>query len=114
MNKKEFTKYEKARIIGARALQISMNAPILIKLTKEELEDLNYDSIKIAEKELEEGVLPISVERPMPIKIEEEIDKIEKEKLIKEAQKEILVEEENIPELEEVEEIEEESSKNED
>jgi DNA-directed RNA polymerase subunit K/omega len=29
------TKYEKARLIGARALQISMGAPFLIKLSKE-------------------------------------------------------------------------------
>lgn len=30
-----FTKYEIARIIGARALQIAMDAPILLKITKE-------------------------------------------------------------------------------
>ena len=32
-----FTKYEKARILGARALQIAMNAPLLIKIKKEDL-----------------------------------------------------------------------------
>jgi len=36
----EYTKYEKARIIGARALQISMNAPLLIKITQEDLEKI--------------------------------------------------------------------------
>ena len=36
----EFTKYEKARILGARALQISMYAPVLLKLSKEELEEI--------------------------------------------------------------------------
>ena len=33
----EFTRFETARIIGARALQISMDAPLLIKLTEAEL-----------------------------------------------------------------------------
>ena len=39
MNQKlqeKFTKYEIARIIGARALQIAMDAPVLLKLTEEE------------------------------------------------------------------------------
>ncbi len=34
----QFTKYEIARIIGARALQIAMDAPILVKISKERLE----------------------------------------------------------------------------
>ena len=55
----EYTKYERARIIGARALQISMSAPLLIKT------DLQ-DPVAIAEKELEEGVLPITVRRINP------------------------------------------------
>ena len=36
----DFTKYERARIIGSRALQISMGAPFLVKLTKKQLEEL--------------------------------------------------------------------------
>ena len=32
----KFTKYEIARILGARSLQLSMDAPILLKLTKEQ------------------------------------------------------------------------------
>jgi DNA-directed RNA polymerase subunit K len=44
----KFTKYEVARILGARALQVSMNAPILIKLSKEEMEAVNYDPLRIA------------------------------------------------------------------
>lgn len=67
----KFTKYEIARILGARALQVSMNAPILIKLSKEELEALNYDPLKIAELEFFEGILPITVKRPMPVRTEE-------------------------------------------
>ena len=66
----QFTKYEVARIIGARALQISMDAPLLVKIDKEELERIRYDSIKIAEIEFNSEVLPISVKRPLPKKIE--------------------------------------------
>lgn len=61
-----FTKYEIARIIGARALQIAMDAPILVKISEDELKKMMYDSIKIAEYEFNEGVLPISIIRPMP------------------------------------------------
>ncbi len=63
---KTFTKYETARIIGARALQIAMDAPLLLKLSEDELKLIQYDSLRIAEKEFEEGVLPISINRPMP------------------------------------------------
>lgn len=66
----KYTKYEIARILGARALQISANAPILIKLSKEQLEEMRYDPIKIAEAEFEAGVLPITVKRPKPRKVE--------------------------------------------
>ena len=60
----EFTKYEKARIIGARALQIAMNAPILTKRGNE------LNPIEIAKKEFEEKVLPLSVKRIIPKRIE--------------------------------------------
>ena len=62
----KLTKYEKARIIGARALQIAMGAPLILKLTKNDLKKFSYDPIKLAEKELEENVLPITIKRPMP------------------------------------------------
>ena len=68
--KEQFTKYEVARIIGARALQISMDAPLLVKIEKAELETIKYDPIKIAETEFSSGVLPITVKRPMPKKVE--------------------------------------------
>ena len=61
MNAQDFTKYERARILGARALQIAMNAPLLIKINKEDLEKIKFDSLKIAEIELNEGILPISI-----------------------------------------------------
>ena len=69
----QFTKYETARILGARALQISMNAPLLIKISKEDLEKINYDALKIAEVELNSEILPISIKRPFPIKKEEKL-----------------------------------------
>ncbi|MBI2043162.1 DNA-directed RNA polymerase subunit K [Candidatus Pacearchaeota archaeon] len=72
----EFTRYEIARILGARALQIAMNAPILIKLSNEEMEKIRYDALKIAEIEFESGVLPISVKRPMPRKKEEKLKRV--------------------------------------
>ena len=47
---KDYTRFEIARIVGARALQISMDAPILVKLGKGGLEELNYDPLRIARK----------------------------------------------------------------
>jgi DNA-directed RNA polymerase subunit K len=52
----KLTRYETARILGARALQISMGAPVLIK-TKEK------DSIKITLEEFKKGVIPLTVLR---------------------------------------------------
>ncbi|MBN1502869.1 DNA-directed RNA polymerase subunit K [Candidatus Woesearchaeota archaeon] len=62
----EYTKYEKARMIGSRALQISMGAPFMIKVTKKQLEEIRYNPIEIAKIEFEEGVLPITIKRPFP------------------------------------------------
>ena len=75
----EFTRFEKARIIGARALQVSMDAPLLIKLTEAELEEMHYDALKIAEREFTSGVLPISVRRPMPNKTGAKLQPIREE-----------------------------------
>ncbi|MEM0021769.1 MAG: DNA-directed RNA polymerase subunit K [Fervidicoccaceae archaeon] len=55
---KKLTRFERARIISARALQLSFGAPPFIDLTS-----VPRDPIYIAEKELEEGVLPITVAR---------------------------------------------------
>ena len=55
---RELTRFEKARIIGARSLQISMGAPPLIELP----EDL-IDPVDIAIEEYERDVIPISVIR---------------------------------------------------
>ena len=59
-----YTKYEKARMIGSRALQLSMGAPFLVKLTPEELTKMRYDPLEIALMEYDQGVLPITVKRP--------------------------------------------------
>ena len=50
----KLTRYEKARIISARALQISMGAPVLLK--SDELEPIN-----LAKLEFEKDVIPIVV-----------------------------------------------------
>lgn len=55
------TKYEKARVIGTRALQISKNAPVLVDLGKDDI-----DPIIIAEKELAEKKIPFVIRRYLP------------------------------------------------
>ena len=67
-----FTKYEKARIIGARALQIAMGAPVLIDIPKEYLEKIKYSPIEIAKKEFDEDIIPITIKRPLPRRVEQE------------------------------------------
>jgi DNA-directed RNA polymerase subunit K len=62
----KLTKYEKARIIGARALQLSMGAPLLLKFKKEEIDKLNFNPVRVAMLEYEKDVLPITIKRPMP------------------------------------------------
>lgn len=55
------TKYERARLLGTRALQLSMNAPPLVELDAGET-----DPLKIAAKELRERKLPLVVRRYLP------------------------------------------------
>lgn len=62
----EYTKYERARIIGSRALQISMGAPFLVKLSKKRLEELKYNPVEIAKEEFEADAIPITVRRFLP------------------------------------------------
>ncbi|PHH82673.1 hypothetical protein CDD82_5213 [Ophiocordyceps australis] len=54
------TKYERARILGTRALQISMNAPVLVDLEGES------DPLMIAIKEMREKKIPLIVRRYLP------------------------------------------------
>ena len=62
----KYTKYEQARMVGSRALQLSMGAPFLLTLNEKELEELKFNPIRIALKEFEAGVIPITVKRPQP------------------------------------------------
>lgn len=61
-----YTKFEVARMLGSRALQISMGAPFLVKLSEKQLEELSYNPIEIAKLELEQDALPLTVKRPLP------------------------------------------------
>jgi len=63
---KKYTRYERARLIGSRALQIAMGAPMLIELKKDDLEKIRYNPVEIAKMEYKEGLLPIEVKRPLP------------------------------------------------
>jgi len=57
----KLTRFEKARIVGARSLQISMGAPILVEVSE------GFSSpIDIALKELEAGILPMTIRRTLP------------------------------------------------
>jgi DNA-directed RNA polymerase subunit K/omega len=57
----KLTRFEKARIVGARSLQISMGAPILVEVSE------GFSSpIDIALKELEIGILPMTIRRTLP------------------------------------------------
>lgn len=52
----KYTRFEKARIIGARSLQISYGAPVLVDVPEDML-----DPIDIAMKEFECDMVPITV-----------------------------------------------------
>ncbi|KAI8475712.1 MAG: RNA polymerase, subunit omega/K/RPB6 [Monoraphidium minutum] len=54
------TKYERARVLGTRALQISMNAPIMVDAGDE------TDPLEIAMKELKEKKIPFTIRRYLP------------------------------------------------
>ena len=58
MSREKLTKYENARIIGARALQLSMGAPLLIKRPRNQ-----YNTIELAKMEFKKGVLPIAIKK---------------------------------------------------
>ena len=54
------TKYERARVLGTRALQISMNAPVMVSI------DGETDPLKIAGKELRARKIPMIIRRYLP------------------------------------------------
>ena len=51
-----YTRFERARMVGARALQIARGAPIMSKT------DLK-DPIEIAKLEFDEGTIPLDIKR---------------------------------------------------
>jgi DNA-directed RNA polymerase subunit K len=55
---KKYTRFEKARIIGARALQISLGAPVLFDIPEGMI-----DPIEIAKMEFNQHIIPIDVKR---------------------------------------------------
>jgi len=55
----KLSKFEKARIIGARALQLALGAPPLIKTSE-------TDPLDIAEAEFHAGKIPMAVVRELP------------------------------------------------
>lgn len=54
----KYTRFEKARIVGARALQISYGAPVLV-----DYDPSMTDPVEIAMLEFDKGMVPITVER---------------------------------------------------
>ena len=56
MQAQTYTRYERARIIGARALQISMGAPLLVTTTR-------IDPLEISIEEYNNNTIPITVKR---------------------------------------------------
>ncbi len=62
----KLTRYEKARILGARALQIAMGSPFMVELSQEDIERLRYNPVEIAKLEFEKGLIPMTVRRPLP------------------------------------------------
>ena len=81
-----------------------MDAPVLLKMSQDELKAINYDAIKIAEKEFSEEVLPIYISRPNPRRGKDKIGAIKEEKISDEelAEKEQEVEKEIVEEAKEL------------
>jgi len=55
------TRFEKARIMGARALQLSLGAPVFIEIPKNAT-----TSLEIAMEELKQRIIPIVIKRTLP------------------------------------------------
>ena len=59
--KDRLTRFEVARIIGARALQIALGAPVLVKLKQD-----RFDPTALAEEEFKECRIPMTIRRTLP------------------------------------------------
>lgn len=62
---KQYTRFERARIVGARALQLAMGAPYLLDPQAQVV-----NPVELALLEFKEGVIPITVRRTVPPKAE--------------------------------------------
>lgn len=59
--KNRFTRFEVARIISARTLQVSLGAPILVQVKQD-----RFDPLGIAEEEFKENKIPMTIKRTLP------------------------------------------------
>jgi len=59
--KDKLTRFEVARIIGARALQIALGAPVLVKVKGE-----GFDPTALAEEEFKVCRIPMTIKRTLP------------------------------------------------
>ena len=59
--KDRVTRFEIARIIGARSLQISLGAPVLVKVKQEK-----FDPVALAEEEFKAIKIPMTIKRTFP------------------------------------------------
>lgn len=64
LEREEMTRFERARIISARSLQIAMGAPVLLE------KDIKGKPAELARKEMEEDVIPLTVRLKEPPKME--------------------------------------------
>jgi DNA-directed RNA polymerase subunit K/omega len=64
----EFTRFEVARLVGARALQIALGAPVLVKKSEQ------TDAIELAKEEFRKKMIPITVKRELPDKTKVMVD----------------------------------------
>ena len=64
----KLTRFEKARIVGARALQIAMGAPLLI----DHSEGVS-NPIDLALEEFKRGLLPMTIRRSLPDETSQDI-----------------------------------------
>jgi len=65
--KDEFTRFEVARILGARSLQIALGAPVLVKTAEK-------DAVSIAKDEFRKKMIPMTAKRTMPDKTQVAVD----------------------------------------
>lgn len=58
--KDRLTRFEVARLLGARSLQIALGAPVLVKSGK------TLNPIKVAKTEFKNKIIPITIKRKLP------------------------------------------------